>query len=140
MQRFLIISVALFSESRDVDNFSGIQFNILGEAIITQGNTPSVTVDADNADVTMTGLGSIQYDDGTIDEQTIGVRGSGNYNARAVVSRNTTARVSGSGSIDVTVENRLNGTISGSGDIIYTGNPDVSINDSGSGNLNHRGS
>lgn len=83
----------------------------------------------------VSGSGMIQLQ-GSIDDFSPVISGSGDIKAYNLAAENVEARISGSGKIQTTVSQLLEVTISGSGDVFYKGNPAaVNTSISGSGRL-----
>ena len=85
-------------------------------------------------DVESNGSGDFQLF-GEVDDQVIRISGSGNYQARDLVSKNCDIRISGSGDAAVFASELLQAEIRGSGNILYYGGPQVESAVSGSGNV-----
>ncbi|MEO0725653.1 MAG: DUF2807 domain-containing protein, partial [Bacteroidota bacterium] len=80
------------------------------------------------------GAGDIELD-GSADDISIGISGSGDVDAMGMTAQNCDVRVSGSGNVKVHATQQLNVRVSGSGDVYYRGNPNVQSRISGSGDL-----
>ncbi len=68
-------------------------------------------------------------------KQTIKISGSGNYEARNLISDVALVKISGSGKTELNVREELDVRISGSGNVLYRGNPKISQQISGSGKI-----
>ncbi|MFC2113223.1 head GIN domain-containing protein [Bacteroidota bacterium] len=91
-------------------------------------------IDVLDLNVLITGSGDVSlWGDTDVADYTI--TGSGNIDARNVLSTSCIAEISGSGSIYCNVESKLDAIISGSGTIYYWGTPSVSTHISGSGSV-----
>lgn len=82
------------------------------------------------------GSGNIHLPDGTVDNLTIRVMGSGDVKGFGFVAQNADITIQGSGDVEVHVIQRLKVTIQGSGNVYYKGTPaDINTRFSGSGQL-----
>lgn len=72
---------------------------------------------------------------GEVVNQEIRMSGSGNYDARELISENCDIRISGSGDASVFASEFLKAEIRGSGNIRYYGNPRVESSVTGSGDI-----
>jgi hypothetical protein len=113
------------------------------EGFRTQSLTVSLTgsgdivgkVDVKTLDGSVTGSGDVTLT-GRADNAAIRVSGSGDFDARNLITVNTTVKVVGSGDATVNANQQLNASVSGSGDIRYTGSAkNVSTSKAGSGGI-----
>jgi hypothetical protein len=111
-----------------------IYADVLTLAIEGSGVIDVSGIDVLELDVLITGSGDVNLW-GTTTKSDYTITGSGNIDARNVISTNCIAEISGSGSIYCNAVSRLEAFISGSGTIYYRGSPSVSINISGSGSV-----
>jgi hypothetical protein len=182
------------TESRPVSGFSRVELAGTGNIIITQGDTESLIVEAEDnllpylttevrgerlildqpdnvtlentepiifhvtlidlAEVGVSGTGSIASDNldveslsaylsgtgtitlaGNVDQQTINLSGSGNYQGSDLLSREALITIAGTGNALVNSTDILNATISGTGFVQYLGSPQVTENISGVGGV-----
>jgi hypothetical protein len=92
-------------------------------------------VEVKNLESGISGSGDVKLA-GRAESSAVNVSGSGDYEARGLVTVNTLVHVSGSGDASVNVSNSLSASVSGSGDIRYTGGAhNVSASKSGSGEV-----
>ena len=91
-------------------------------------------IDVLDLSVLITGSGDVKLY-GESDNADYIITGSGNIDAKNVLTNTCLAEIEGSGSIYVNVITRLTAIISGSGSIFYRGTPPVSTQISGSGEL-----
>jgi hypothetical protein len=96
------------------------------------GNIELVDLNAPRLDVDASGVGDVILS-GSVQEQTIRLRGMGNYDGRDLTSAMADVQIAYGGSATVRVQDHLTVTINGSGNVYYIGNPivDSSINGSG---------
>ena len=112
-----------------------ITFNTLREiAIFGSSNITGDNLNLDALTITFSGSGSTWLT-GTVNEQTINIRGQATINNFDLTSRNVTVDISGNGTINVNATDTLNVTVAGQGDIHYTGNPTITENVSGQANI-----
>ena len=90
--------------------------------------------DVDDLRANISGSGMMDLD-GTANDATMTMSGSGKIAAFGMITNNNSATISGSGNIETFVSNHLDATISGSGTIRYRGNPSVTTHISGSGSV-----
>ncbi len=102
------------SGSGNIITMSGLSMSTLAAHIT---NTGSVTVS------------------GSVDQQTIDITGSGNYDAFDLFSNTTTVNCIGSGDASVNAKILLDATIIGSGNILYKRYPEIQSTITGSGIL-----
>lgn len=105
------------------------EIEILGRSNITGEN-----LNLRALTLNFSGSGSTRLS-GTVDEQTIIIRGLATINNADLASRDVTIDISGNGIISVNGEDNLNIIVAGSGDIHYTGNPVITRNISGTANI-----
>lgn len=72
---------------------------------------------------------------GEVNQQTVALHGSGNYQARDLQSQVTEVKIIGSGNSNVWVTDELSILITGSGDVTYRGKPQITELITGSGDL-----
>lgn len=70
---------------------------------------------------------------GEVDELTLSLTGSGDFDGSGLDAQRATAKLSGSGDARLKVSEQLQAELSGSGSVEFTGNPMVTQNASGSG-------
>lgn len=83
----------------------------------------------------ISGSGSIEVLEGSVDREEINISGSGNVDVVNVEARSASTQTSGSGNIRINATDELDVRISGSGDVYYKGSPIVDVSVSGSGRL-----
>jgi Putative auto-transporter adhesin, head GIN domain len=81
------------------------------------------------------GSGRAEVGGGAVQSQRVAIRGSSDYAAPRVASRETTVAIEGSGEVRVAAAERLTATIDGSGDILYLGQPRITQAIRGSGEV-----
>ncbi|NJK85898.1 MAG: DUF2807 domain-containing protein [Bacteroidales bacterium] len=112
------------------------------------------SVKTSDLDLTISGSGSIYFDDLSSQEMKARITGSGNincsgkdkasmlyteitgsgnFNGNKFVAEKVEVRITGSGKANVHATSNLNTEITGSGDVNYAGNPKVNANTTGSG-------
>ncbi|HZW04920.1 MAG TPA: head GIN domain-containing protein [Anaerolineaceae bacterium] len=84
------------------------------------------------------GLGSVELN-GEVDELTVSIPGSGNFDGENLRSRTANVTISGLGSANVWVVDNLQVEISGAGSVDYYGSPSVQEEVNGLGRVNSRG-
>ena len=90
---------------------------------------------ADEVEVKISGSGHIELGHGNADELDARISGSGRLNGEGFEVNEFSASISGSGSARISVKEELEARISGSGKIYYHGNPRVNSTSSGSGKV-----
>jgi hypothetical protein len=92
-------------------------------------------VDVKNLESVSSGSGDISLS-GRASVSTVRLSGSGDFDARNLVTTSTTVHISGSGDATVNTSQKLSASVSGSGDVHYTGGAtNISSTTSGSGDL-----
>lgn len=92
-------------------------------------------VDVKSLESISSGSGDISLS-GRATVSTVRLSGSGDFDAKNLVTTSTTVRISGSGDAMVNTSQKLNSSVSGSGDVHYTGGAtNVTSSSSGSGDL-----
>lgn len=208
----------VITESREVSGFNGVSHTGIGRVIITQGDTESLTIQADDnlmdyitsevkndtlelgfdenvrfdstssitftvgaigiAEIGSTGTGSIELDElgtknlhilktgtgsisigsltatdlvvnadgtgkieiaGTVVEQELDLKGTGNYDAPDLKSQTAQVGVTGTGSVVIWVLDALDVEITGISKVSYYGSPQVTQNITGTGTLTRLG-
>lgn len=98
------------------------------------GHVQISALQAPRLDVSISGRA--EYDlAGTVSEQHVTIRGSGEYRADQLASQRTQIRISGHGAAAVQVDEALDVTISGFGEVDYRGEPHVNQRVSGAGRI-----
>lgn len=72
---------------------------------------------------------------GAVDKQELRISGSGNYDARRLLSRVASVDIPGSGNVTMRASEELHVSIAGSGDVTYFGDPRVEQHITGSGRV-----
>ncbi len=122
------------SGSGDVSFKDGIRTNSLKLKVSGSGDV-SGKVDVKSLESGITGSGDVKLS-GHAENSVVSVSGSGDFEARNMVTVNTSVQVSGSGDASVNASGRVNASISGSGDVRYTGGArNISSAKSGSGDI-----
>ena len=122
------------SGSGDIFFKEGIHTNSLKLRVSGSGDMYG-KVDVKTLESSISGSGDVKLS-GRADDSTVSVVGSGDFEARNLVTVNTAVRVSGSGNADISASNRVDASVSGSGDIRYTGGAkNISSAKSGSGDI-----
>lgn len=106
--------------------------NISGSGSI---NISSIT--SSDIDVRVSGSGTVQISSGSTTTQSMNISGSGLIDVLGVTAKSASTYTSGSGDIKLTATENLEAHISGSGKVYYMGNPVIDANISGSGKLIH---
>ena len=83
----------------------------------------------------LSSLGSIHVKEGQVDEQSITLGGSGNYEARRLKSDRAKVKISSIGSATLAVSERLEAEINDSGGVSYIGSPEIKQEGDGPGEL-----
>jgi hypothetical protein len=96
------------------------------------GNVEFVDLNAPRLDVDTSGVGDVILS-GSVQEQTIRLRGMGNYDGRDLTSAVADVLIAYGGSATVRVQEHLTVTINGSGTVYYIGDPIVDSTINGSG-------
>lgn len=100
------------------------------------GNVSVSSLNVKQAKFALTSSGSVSITDkSSVNNLSVVLSGSGNFNGANASSANVAATVKASGSCDCDATKRLSATITGSGDIAYSGNPKISAKLNGSGKL-----
>jgi hypothetical protein len=182
------------TESREVSSFSRVELAGIGNVILTQDDTESLTIEAEDnllpyittevrggclilnhqdgfmlentepiifrvtlidlAEVGVSGAGSITSDHldvqnlsaylsgtgnisltGSVEEQSITLSGSGNFQGGDFLSHETWVTIAGTGNVVVNTSDTLNATINGTGFVQYLGSPLITENISGVGGV-----
>jgi hypothetical protein len=89
----------------------------------------------DNIEAVISGSGNITVRKGSSAQANVLVSGSGTVNMDGVVTNNVDANISGSGNVRINALQTLNARISGSGNLYYKGTPSITSNVSGSGKI-----
>jgi hypothetical protein len=122
------------SGSGDVSFKDGIHTGSLKLKVSGSGDV-SGKVDVKTLESAITGSGDVKLS-GHAENSAVSVSGSGDFEARNMVTVNTSVRVSGSGDASVNASGRVDASVSGSGDVRYTGGArNISSAKSGSGDI-----
>jgi hypothetical protein len=111
-----------------------VQTPTLSVSGIGSGNIALRSVATQTLTANVSGSGSLSMR-GTGNTGTFTVSGSGSTDARDFTLQRATARTTGSGSIRLSVVQSLDATVTGSGSITYFGSPTVNVNITGSGSV-----
>ena len=112
-----------------------VTFDSLREVeIFGSSNITGENLNLDALTIAFSGSGSTWLT-GTVNDQTINIRGQATINNFDLTSRNVTVDISGNGTIHVNATDTLDVTVAGQGDVHYTGSPTVTENVSGSANI-----
>ena len=106
-----------------------IAVTVKGSGEVIGANLAATTVDA-----VIEGSGRIELA-GTTADQTVDIRGSGDYSALDLSSTRASVDSAGSGDAELTVTERLTASIAGSGDIRHAGGATVDGTIAGSGDI-----
>ncbi len=106
-----------------------LDIDISGSAEVMMSN-----LDVDDLDIELSGSGKFKLS-GRADVQSIDISGSGDYDARDLVSKECYISIAGSGDATVNVTDFLSVNVAGSGDVKYLGDPRVSYSVAISGSL-----
>jgi len=100
------------------------------------GNTSAVlrNIHTDNLKLEIAGSGDISAD-GTSDQQSVSIAGSGKYNGAGLKSKSASINISGAGDAVMAASETLNVNVAGSGSIKYIGEPKITQNIMGSGTI-----
>jgi hypothetical protein len=98
------------------------------------GNIELIDLNAPSVDVVVSGVGKVVLS-GSVQQQSIDLRGMGGYDARDLNSAEADVRIASMGSATVRVSHRLDATIHGSGSVFYIGDPIVRRSGAGSGGV-----
>lgn len=105
---------------------------------ITGSGTVTITgLDGETFTTEISGSGTIEPE-GTVDELTVRIAGSGNYAGESLAAAVGSVEIAGSGDAVVDVTDALSVTISGSGNVEYLGDPQLSQSITGSGEISRR--
>ncbi len=113
---------------------SPLTTNDLDVQIAGSGDMNIEQLNADRFTVEIPGSGRIQVA-GEVNDQTITILGSGNYEAGSLKSANAVISIAGSANVNVDVSDSLTVNIAGNGTVRYSGNPDVKKTILGSGDI-----
>ena len=130
-----------------VKDLSGIDLSGSGEIVANDLSAAALDIDiSGSAEVMMTNLdvdelgidisGSGEFKlSGRADTQLIDINGSGDYNAKDLVSAKCAISIAGSGDAIVNVTDFLTISVAGSGDVKYIGDPEIDQRITGSGSV-----
>ena len=122
------------SGSGDVYFKEGIRTNSLKLKVSGSGDMYG-RVEVKNLESGISGSGDVKLV-GRAESSAVSVSGSGDFEARGLVTVNTLVHVSGSGDASVNASGSISASVSGSGDVRYTGGAkSVSSSKSGSGDV-----
>lgn len=122
------------SGSGDVYFKEGIRTNSLRLKVSGSGDMYG-RVEVKTLESGISGSGDVKLV-GRAESSAVSVSGSGDFEARGLVTVNTLVHVSGSGDASINASNSVSASVSGSGDVRYTGGAhNVSASKSGSGDV-----
>lgn len=149
-----IVSLRVFKE---VISYALVMRDIRGLAVSGNGKIIAPDLDNDSISIALSGSGSVILEQltadklnvensgsglvriaGDVEAQSVVIAGSGEYDARQLVSDFARVAINGSGDAHVSVSDDLSVNINGSGKVSYAGFPDISKQISGSGKLVRR--
>lgn len=108
-----------------------------GVSIAGSGTVRVTGLDGGSFSAEISGSGTIEPE-GTVDELTVRIAGSGNFDGESLVASVGSVEIAGSGDALVDVTDALSVTISGSGNVEYLSDPQVSQSVTGSGEISRR--
>lgn len=117
-----------------LETFDPIRGNQLDLSIAGSGEIILPEADVQNINCDIAGSGEIEVS-GRATDSKFGIAGSGDINAKNLVSERAKASISGSGTVTCNASQTLKAGISGSGDVYYSGTASVDSDISGSGSV-----
>lgn len=117
-----------------LEAFDPIRGERLNLAIAGSGEIILPEADVQNLNCDIAGSGEIKVS-GRAADSDFGIAGSGDINAKNLVSERAQASISGSGTVTCNASQTLKAGISGSGDVYYSGTAAVDSDISGSGSV-----